>query len=152
MFHKSQPIALLALTLILLAGCGAESPATSPLPTPAPPTVEPAASSPSPSTGEVQLLRDVVANPGQYAGGQITVEGVLEEEGEMPRVRFFLHDGEDRLETSSWAPLETILPPQGGAAAKSMAYYVHKHLRLTGVLEEGGEGLLLQVSGAEELP
>lgn len=140
MFYKSRLMTLLAVTLILLAGCGGDSLVTSPVPTP------------TPASGEVQLLRDIVADPGQYEGKEVTVEGVLEEEGEMPRIRFFLRDGKDRLETSSWVPLETIQPPQGGAAAKSMAYYVDKRLRLTGTLEKGIEGLMLQVSRAEELP
>ena len=133
--------AILALTLILLAGCGAESPTVSPLPTPAPG----ASCRPTPT------LHDIVTEPDRYAGQPATVEGMLEAEGQMPNVRFFLRDGADRLEVSSWAPLETIKPPQGSAQAKSMIYYVGRRLRLSGVLEQGKEGLLLTVAAAEEL-
>jgi len=101
----------------------------------------------------VQPLHDIVANPGSYVRRQVTVEGVLETEGQMPRLHFFLRDGQDRLEVSAWAPLETVQPPQGAAKVKSMAYYVGRRLRLTGILEQqpGGEGLLLKVAVAEEL-
>ncbi len=147
MFCRSKLVVILALVLIPLAGCGGGSPAVSPLPTPAP----------QPTAG--QMLHDIVANPDKYVGRQVTVEGVLEAEGQMPRVRFFLapdasaglRDGDDRLEVSPWAPLETIQPPQGGIPVKSMVYYVGRRLRLTGVLERGSEGLLLKVSVVEEL-
>ena len=104
MFGKRQPIVIIAVTLIVLAGCGATSPATSPLPTPEPPA------------SQGQLLHEIAANPDKYVGRQVTVEGVLEAEGQMPQVRFFLRVGEDRLEVSAWAPLETFQPPQGTAA------------------------------------
>jgi len=134
-------LAVLAVALISLAGCGAKSTAVSPLPSPVPDT--PGGFSPT--------LHDIVTDPNQYVGQAVTVEGVLEAEGQMPRVRFFLRDGNDRLEASSWAPLETIQPPQGGAQVKSMAYYAGRRLRLSGILEKGTEGLLLKVSVAEEL-
>jgi hypothetical protein len=87
-----------------------------------------------------------------YVGQQVAVEGTLEAEGQMPSLRFFLSDGNDRLEVTSWAPLETIQPPQGQAQPKSMANYVNRRLRLTGILKRGSEGLLLEVAVAEELP
>lgn len=159
MFCKSRLVVILALALIPLAGCGAESPvppASGDL-TPSQ-TTEPLALSPAPSTGSkapqpssVQLLHDIVTNSDKYAGRQVTTDGVLEAEGQMPRVRFFLRDGNDRVEVSSWAPIETIQPPQGETRVKSMVYYAGRRLRLTGILEKGDEGLLLQVSVAEEL-
>ena len=160
MFFRSKLLVILALALISLAGCGAESTGVSPLPTSAPSqTLEPAAPSAVPSTGNetpqpssVQTLHDIAANPAKYVGQQVTVEGVLEAEGQMPRVRFFLRDGEDRLEVSAWAPLETLQSPQGGSKVKSMSYYAGKRLRLTGTVEQGVEGLLLKVTVAEELP
>ena len=159
MFRTSKLIVILALLLISLAGCGAESTAVSPLPTPAPSqTLGPVASSPTPSTGNetpqpssVQLLHDIATNPDKYVGQQVIVEGILEAEGQMPRLRFFLRDGEDRLEVSAWAPLETIQPPQGGAKVNTMAYYVGRRLRLAGLVEQAVEGLLLRVTVAEEL-
>jgi hypothetical protein len=101
----------------------------------------------------VQTLHDIASNPDSFVGQQVAVEGVLEAEGQMPRLRFFLREGEDRLEVSAWAPLETIQPPEGGAKVKTMAYYVGRRLRLSGLLEQeqGGEGLLLKVAVAEEL-
>jgi len=153
MFFRRKLIAILTLALVSLAGCGAESPAVSPLATPTPP-----ASSPVPATGNetpqpssVLPLHDIVANPDKYVGQQVTVEGVLEAEGQMPRLRFYLADGQDRLEVSAWAPLETIQPPQGKAQPKIMADYAGRRLRLTGILEKADQGLYLQVSVAEEL-
>ena len=173
MFGSSRIMAILALALVLipLAGCGTESPAVSPVATPVPPpmpspTLEPAAPSAVPSTGDetpqpssVQTLHDIASNPDSLVGQQVAVEGVLEAEGQMPRLHFFLREGEDHLEVSAWAPLETIQPPEGGAKVKIMAYYVGRRLRLTGTLEQspaptGGEGiggLLLRVTAAEEM-
>ena len=167
MFGSSRIMAILALALALipLAGCGTESPAVSPVATPVPPpmpspTLEPAAPSAVPSTGDetpqpssVQTLHDIATNPDSFVGQQVAVEGVLETEGQMPRLHFFLREGEDHLEVSAWAPLETIQPPEGGAKVKTMAYYVGRRLRLSGLLEQeqGGEGLLLKVAVAEEL-
>ena len=160
MFCRSKLLVILVLALISLAGCGAESTGVSPLPTSAPSqTLEPTAPSAVPSTGDEtpqpssgQTLHDIVANPDKYVGQQVTVEGVLEAEGQMPRIHFFLRDGEDRLEVSAWAPLEANMPPQGKTPVKIMSYYAGKHLRLTGTLEKGLEGLLLKVTAAEELP
>jgi hypothetical protein len=153
MICKNKLMIVLALTLILLAGCGAESSTVSPLATP-----EPAVSSPVPATGNetpqpssVLPLHDVVTDPDKYVGQQVTVEGVLEAEGQMPRLHFFLVDGTDRLEVSPWAPVEAVQSPQGGGKVKTMAYYAGLRLRLTGVLEKGADGLLLRVSAAEEL-
>jgi len=159
MFCRSKLLVILVLALISLAGCGAESTGVSPLPTSAPSqTLEPTAPSAVPSTGDEtpqpssgQTLHDIVANPDKYVGQQVTVEGVLEAEGQIPRLRFFLRDGEDRLEVSAWAPLETIQPPQGGAKVNTMAYYVGRRLRLAGLVEQAVEGLLLRVTVAEEL-
>ena len=162
MFCKDK-LAILAVTLVLLAGCGAESVGVSPLPTAAPEasgsavpslTLEPAAppaGNETPQPSSVQPLHDIAADPAKYVGQQVAVEGVLEAEGQMPRVRFFVRDGEDRLEVSAWAPLETIQPPQGGSKVKNMSYYAGKRLRLTGTVEQGAEGLLLKVTVAEEL-
>ena len=159
---RSKLVAVLIVTLVSLAGCGAETPAVSPVATPVPPTAGGTVSSPTlspvPSTGNetpqpssVQPLHDIVTNPDSYVGQQVSVEGVLEAEGQMPRLRFFLTDGQDRLEVSAWAPLETVQPPQGDAKVNTMAYYAGRRLRLTGMLERGGEGPLLRVAVAEEL-
>jgi hypothetical protein len=167
MFCRSKLLVILVLALISLAGCGAESSTVSPVATPAPPASgsptpgqppEPAASSPVPSSGNetpqpssVLPLHDVVTDPDKYVGQQVTVEGVLEAEGQMPRLRFFLVDGTDRLEISPWAPVEAVQSPQGGGKVKTMAYYAGLRLRLTGILEKGDAGPLLKVSVAEEL-
>jgi len=137
--------AVFALVLISLAGCGAGSTAVSPSPSPVPAvTATPSGSGPT--------LHDIVTNPDQYVGQTVTVEGVLEAEGQMPRVRFFLRDGNDRLEASPWAPLETVQAPQGEAPHTTMAYFVGLRLRLSGILEKGAEGPVLKVSVILELP
>ena len=164
MFRKGK-LLIFALTLVLLAGCGAESSTVSPVATPAPPasgsptagqtltpSAVPSTGNETPQPSSVRPLHDIVANPDKYVGQQVTVEGVLEAEGQMPRIHFFLRDGEDRLEVSAWAPLEANMPPQGKTPVKIMSYYAGKHLSLTGALEKGAEGLLLKVTAAEELP
>ena len=142
MFCRYRLFAILVVTLIPLAGCGAASTAISPLSTPVPDV----------SGGPPPTLHDIAASPDMYVGQQVAVEGTLEAEGQMPSLRFFLSDGNERLEVTSWAPLETIQPPQGQAQPKSMANYVNRRLRLTGILKRGSEGLLLEVAVAEELP
>jgi len=134
-----------ALVLISLAGCGAGSTAISPSPSPVPPT-------PATPSGSGPTLHDIASDPGRYVGQEVTVEGVLEAEGQMPRVRFFLRDGNDRLEASPWAPLETVQAPQGEAPHTTMAYFVGLRLRLSGILEKGAEGPVLKVSVILELP
>lgn len=141
MFQMCLTVAALAS----LAGCGASSATVSPLPTPS--QAQPTARAQDPA----QLLRDVLLEPEAYLGKEITVEGLLEVEGKMPRLRFFLHGEEgQRLEVSSWAPFEVVRPPSGGGSVKTMVDYVGRRLCLTGVLERKEGGIILTVSVVEE--
>ncbi len=100
----------------------------------------------------VQSLDQILSEPEMYLGKQITVEGILEAEGQMPSVRFFLRVSEsERLEVSSWAPLEIMHPPSGKAKTKSMADYIGLRLRLTGIFQAGESGYILEVDTVDEL-
>jgi len=137
---------LLAALLMSLGGCGGLTPAAGPMPTP--PRAQPTAWPEEPA----ELLKRILAEPEKYLGQTITVERTLEAEGKIPHLRFFLrNEGGDGLEVSPWAPLEVVQPPGGGAKVKSMAYFVGRRLRLTGILEKGGKGDVLRVSSVQEL-
>lgn len=95
----------------------------------------------------------MLAAPAEYAGQQITVSGVLEFEGQMPQMRFFLRSARGRLlEVTPWLPLEVMHPPSGGTAPKTMASYVGLALCLTGTLEQGSTGFIVRVETAAEQP
>ena len=107
--------------------------------------------SPAPAEQPSQMIKRILAEKDKYMGRQVTIEGKLEAEGQGLNVRFFLRaDGGERLEVSSWAPLEVLHPPTGEAQAKSMVSYVGLRLRLTGIVESAMDGIILNVSLAEE--
>jgi hypothetical protein len=154
---------LLLLAASLVVACGPATPDIGTLPTPTqgvpigslapPPTgyVVPPDDARTPTTDAVRELRDITTKPDLFAGKQVTVEGVLEARGPMPNPRFFLRGpAGDLLEVQSWLPLEVILPQKGGSEPRSMPYYIGKVLRLTGTVEKGPEGVILQVLAAEE--
>lgn len=123
------------LLLSLLAACGqVPQPGTTPAGTSVPRT-------------------SVWGDPAAYVGQEVTVEGVLEAEGQGRDVHFFLRGtGEARLEVSAWAPLEVMHPPSAGTPTpKIMLDYVGKNLRLTGVVTQAANGYVLTVAQAEEL-
>ena len=137
---------LAVIVLSVLAGCG-QVPVlagTTPQPKTTPSgTVDPAAAT-----------KGVLTDPNKYLGQEVTVEGILEAEGQGRDVRFFLRgSGEARLEVSSWAPTEVIQPPkEGGTQPKIMSDYVGRNVRLTGVIDKGGDTFILNVAKAEVLP
>jgi hypothetical protein len=156
------------IVLLVLAGqvtaCGPGTPDISPLSTPTggvspvtsvlqTPTsqVVPPLDAQTPTIDAGRLLHDITTNPDLYVGKQVIVEGVLESRGQMPNPRFFLRDeAGDLLEVAPWAPLEVIQSPLGKTGPKAMSYYTGKQLRLTGTIEKGPEGAILQVSAVEE--
>jgi hypothetical protein len=102
------------------------------------------------SSGVVDIGR-ILADANHYVGQEITIAGVLDAEGQLPRVSFYLRDPNNaRLAVSAWAPLEVAKSPTGVSGAKSMAVYVGKNLRLTGILEKNQDTLLLRVSQVVE--
>jgi hypothetical protein len=130
-------LALLLVLCLFASGCGSDTRETSPLPTP---ELDPAA-----------LLTAVALDPAAYTGKQVIVEGVLESTGDMPDAAFFLGDGQGhKLAASAWAPLEVMKPAQGTEQPKTMAAFVGKRLRLTGLVTQVGEGYLLEVAQAVE--
>ncbi len=127
---------LLAILLPLLGCAGA---------------VAPGGNTPEPKTAPTLIPGQVLDEPEKFLRRTIAVEGVLEAEGKGTQVRFFLRDNAGRrLEVSPWAPLEVVQPPEGDAQVKTMAYYVGRRLLLSGVLEKGGDGIILKVTSAEE--
>jgi hypothetical protein len=98
--------------------------------------------------------KDILTDPGKFLGQEVTVEGVLQAEGQGMDVHFYLVGaGEDRIEVTPWVPVEVIQPPTGDSPGpKIMLDYVGKSLRLTGTVEKGGGGFILNVAKAEELP
>jgi len=130
-------LALLLALCLFAAGCGSDTSGTSPLPTP--------------EMDATALLTAVALDPAAYVGKQVIVEGVLEATGDMPNAAFFLGDGQGhRLATSAWAPLEVVQPAQGTGQPKTMASFVGKKLRLTGIVTQAAEGYLLEVAQAVE--
>lgn len=104
--------------------------------------------------GDTNPRTNIWSDPAGYLGQEVTVEGVLEAEGQGRDVRFFLRgSGDARLEVTTWAPLEVVQPPDPGTPApKIMLNYVGKTLRLTGIVDKAGDGYILTVGTAEELP
>jgi len=126
------------ILLGLLLGCGQVPP-------------QPAATS---VADESRHAGNVWSDPAAFLGDEVTIEGVLEAEGQGLDVRFFLRGtGEARLEVTTWAPLEVMHPPAPGTPVpKTMLSYVGKTLRLTGVVDQAGDGYILTVRTVEELP
>ncbi len=78
------------------------------------------------------------------------VEGVLEAEGKLPDVRFFLRgDDGTRIEVIPWLPLEVVQPPNGQSAPPSMADWVGQRVRLRGQWLQTDRGPMFQVISAE---
>ncbi len=134
--RRMEVLFLLAILLPLLGCAGA---------------VAPGGNTPKPETAPTLIPGQVLDEPEKFLRQTIAVEGVLEAEGKGIQVRFFLRDNAGRrLEVSPWAPLEVVQPPEGGAAPKTMAYFVGRRLLLSGVLERGGENYILKVTSVEE--
>jgi hypothetical protein len=133
-----QILRLLLITAsVLLAGCGGMIFAAQP--------------SPALTEQPSQMINRILAEKDKYIGRQVTIDGKLEAEGQGLNVRFFLRaDSGERLEVSSWAPLEVMHPPTGEAQLQSMASYVGRRWRLTGTVENAQDGIILNVSWAEE--
>ena len=113
-------------------------------------TPPPATSSPSPATptqpGSTPTATVLPATPGT----PFKVEGVLEVEGSLPSLRFFLRteDGA-RIEVLPWLPTEVIQPPAGQSAPPTMADWVGQRIELRGSMVQSASGLAFQVISAE---
>jgi len=130
---------LVAMLLALLGGCGNPTPATAPTPEP---KVQPTTLPGTP--GPLDLFPQVIKQPEKYLGQQITVEGVLEAQGEGPFPRYYLRGaGRESLEVSAWLPFEVVQPPDDGPVPKTMGDFVGRRLRLTGTYSTHGWPLIM---------
>jgi len=83
-------------------------------------------------------------------GSRIEVEGVLEVEGSLPSLRFYvLTDQGERLEVMPWLPVEVMHPPAGQTAPPTMADWVGQKVKLRGEWLPSDTGLVFQVLSAE---
>jgi hypothetical protein len=94
----------------------------------------------------VPAVADLPSTP----GASVELEGVLEVEGTLPHLRFFLRaeDG-SRVEVTAWLPTEVMHPPDGQTAPPTMAHWVGKKVKLRGEWVQSDTGLVLQVLSAE---
>jgi hypothetical protein len=84
------------------------------------------------------------------AGTPTEIEGVLEVEGSLPSLHFYvLTDQGERLEVLPWLPVEVMQPPVGQSAPPTMADWVGQKVKLRGVWVQSESGLAFQVISAE---
>jgi hypothetical protein len=83
-------------------------------------------------------------------GTPFEVEGVLEAEGNLPAIRFFLRSEDGtRIEVMAWLPVEVIQSPTGQSAPPTMADWVGHKVELHGQWVQTETGLAFQVISAE---
>ena len=138
---RQSPLALLAVIILLasLAACGVVGI-----------TPPPTTSSPSPATptqpGGAPTATVLPATPGT----PFKIEGVLEVEGSLPSLRFFLRTEDGvRIEVLPWLPIEVIQPPAGQSAPPTMADWLGLKIELRGSMVQSESGLAFQVISAE---
>jgi hypothetical protein len=84
------------------------------------------------------------------AGTPSEIEGVLEAEGNLPSLRFYvLTDQGERLNVLPWLPVEVMQPPAGQGAPPTMADWVGQKVKLRGSWVQSDSGLVFQVISAE---
>lgn len=128
-----------AVLLVSLAACGVVG-ITPPVST----------SSPSPATPTQSGGAPTATVPASTPGPPVEIEGVLEVEGSLPSLRFFLRteDGA-RIEVLPWLPTEVIQPPNGQSAPPTMADWLGQKIELRGSMVQSGSGLVFLVISAE---
>jgi len=105
--------------------------------------ITPPVASPSPAGPTTTPLPPTPGTP-------FEVEGVLEVEGNLPNLRFFLRTEEgSRHEVLPWLPVEVIQPPTGQSAPPTMADWVGHKVELHGQWVQTETGLAFQVISAE---
>jgi len=137
---RRNPLALLAVIILLasLAACGVVG------------ITPPTSSSPSPAgatqPGSAPTATVLPSTPGT----PFKIEGVLEVEGSLPNLRFFLRteDGA-RIEVLPWLPTEVMQPPAGQSAPPTMADWVGQKIELVGSWVQLESDLVFQVISAE---
>jgi hypothetical protein len=103
-------------------------------------TPPPTTSSPSPTA---TLLPPTPGTP-------FEVQGVLEAEGNLPGIRFFLRSEDGtRIEVMAWLPVEVIQSPTSQSAPPTMADWVGHKVELHGQWVQTETGLAFQVISAE---
>jgi len=136
---------VLSILAALVASCIATS-ACGPLGASPPPT-----SASTASANPTQPFGPATATVLQSASGEpFELEGVLEVEGSLPRLHFFLftEDGA-RIEVLPWLPVEAMHPPSGQPAPPTMADWVGQKVELRGSWVQSESGLVFQVTLAE---
>lgn len=138
---------LMATSVMLLGGCQTLTSASGPTPN----SVQ--VRTPTGNEESAQMIKRVLTDQEKYVGKNITIEGILEAEGQGLSPRFFLrNDAGERVEVSPWAPLEVVQRPGGEVKVKTMLDFVGRRLRLTGTVEKAPSGsIILKVASAEEL-
>jgi hypothetical protein len=112
-------------------------------------TPPPGVASPSPA-GPTQPGADATMTPAPTPGTPFEVEGMLEVEGNLPNLHFFLRTEEgSRLEVMAWLPVEVMQPPSGQSAPPTMADWVGHKVKLHGQWAQTESGLVFQVISAE---
>ena len=138
---RRSPLALLAVIFLLasLAACGVVGI------TP-PPTTSSTTAAGATQPGSAPTATILPATPGT----PFKIEGVLEVEGSLPSLRFFLRteDGA-RIEVLPWLPTEVMQPPAGQNAPPTMADWVGQKIELRGSMVQSESGLAFQVISAE---
>ena len=136
---------VLSIIAVLIVSCVATS-ACGPLGATPPPT---SASTASANPSRPSWLPTATVLP-SASGTPFELGGVLEVEGSLPRLRFFLRteDGA-RIEVLPWLPVEAMHPPSGQPAPPTMADWVGQEVELRGSWVQSESGLVFQVTLAE---
>ncbi len=95
----------------------------------------------------------LAADPGRYAGREVTVAGTLDNAGTnyFTDLRLELRDGGSAVAVRPWLPLE-VPPPRPGATARRPAVlsdYLGQRVRISGTVRREGETYQLEVRQAE---
>ena len=137
---RRNPLAFLVLNILLasLAACGVVGIT--------PPTTSSATPAGATQPGSAPTATILPATPGT----PFKIEGVLEVEGSLPTLRFFLHNEDGaRIEVLPWLPTEVMQPPAGQSAPPTMADWVGQKIELRGSMVQSESGLIFQVISAE---
>jgi predicted small lipoprotein YifL len=138
---RRNPLALLVVIILLasLAACGVVGI-----------TPPPTTSSPSPAGATQPGSAPTATVLPATSGTSFKIEGVLEVEGSLPSLRFFLRTEEGtRIEVLPWLPTEVMQPPAGQSAPPTMADWIGQKIELRGNWVQSESDLVFQVISAE---
>jgi hypothetical protein len=113
-------------------------------------TPPPATTSPSLTSATQPVVAPTATILPATPGTPLKIEGVLEAEGSLPSLHFFLRTEDGvRIEVLPWLPIEVIQPPAGQSAPPTMADWVGQKIELRGSMVQSEYGLVFQVISAE---